>query len=105
MADAGTASDFLNALLGAGGAAFLAAAYKGIKDYREGTWRRQDGAVADLEKWRRAADDAREWEAVQHQWWRGRAGTLEHVIRTSLGAEQLPPREEPYPVRPQEAPR
>lgn len=44
------------------------------------------GAVADLERWRQASDDAREWEAANGQYWRQRAGGLEHVIRTQLGA-------------------
>ena len=104
---AGLASaDLLNALLGAGGVGFVAAAYKWIKDYREGTWRRHDGAVADLEKWRksaddarRSADDARSWEAAQGHYWYNRASDLERIIRVNLGADHLPP-EEPFPVQP-----
>lgn len=92
-------SEILNLLLGAGGVAFIAAVYKVVKDWREGTWRRQDDAVADLERWRSAADDAREWEAVQHQWWRAWAGRLEYVILTRLGSSELP-RREPYPTKP-----
>ena len=94
-------TDILNLLLGAGGIAFLTAVYKGIKDYREGTWKRRDGMVADLDKWREAADDAREWEAMQHQWWRDFAGRCVYVITTKLGPDALPPKE-PYPVRPGE---
>ena len=97
-------SDLLNALLGAGGLGFVAAVYKGIKDYREGTWRRRDGAVADLEKWRKSADAARrradedrDWEALQGQYWFARSGDLERVIRVHLGPEHLPTKE-PFPV-------
>lgn len=96
-----TPSEILNLLLGAGGVAFVAACYKVVKDYREGTWRRQDTAVADLERWRAAADDAREWAELQHQWWRYRAGRLEYVIMVNLGPDYIPP-PEPYPVRPQQ---
>ena len=97
----GVTGDFLNLLLGAGGAGFLAAAYKGIKDFREGSWRRQDGAVADLERWRRTADDAREWETTMGEYWHARAGDLEHIIRTGMGAEAVPP-SKPLPVRQKE---
>lgn len=99
MSDSVNVSDLLNALLGAGGVGFIAAAYKGVKDYRKGTWQRQDGAIADLEKWRKSADDAREWEQLQGEYWHNWAGTLEHVVRTELGPEALPVKE-PYPVRP-----
>lgn len=99
-----TPSEALNLLLGAGGIAFVAGIYKVVKDYREGTWLRQDHAVADLERWRAKADDSREWEAAQHAWWRYWAGRLEYVILTKLGAESLPEKE-PYPARPQSASR
>ena len=104
MATAQT-TDLINAILGAGGVGFLTMAYKGIKQYREGTWRRHDGAVADLEKWRKSADDARkhsdddrEWEAVQGRYWFQYSGDLEHVIRVDLGADHLPVKK-PFPVR------
>jgi len=97
----GVTGDFLNLLLGAGGAGFLAAAYKGIKDFREGSWRRQDGAVADLEKWRHTSDEAREWETTMGEYWRSRAGDFEHVIRTGMGPEFVPPAP-PLPVRQKE---
>jgi hypothetical protein len=93
------ASEVLNIVLGAGGVAFLYAVGKVVKDYREGSWRRNDTAVADLEKWRRDADDAREWCESQHQWWRSWAGRLEWVILTRLGPNALPKRDE-YPVKP-----
>jgi hypothetical protein len=92
-------TSILIALFSAGGVAFLTACYRAFRDWREGTWKRRDSAVADLEKWRRDADDAREWEALQHQWWRGRAGRLEYVILTNLGQDALPEKE-PYPTRP-----
>ena len=105
MADAITATDLLTGLLGAGGLGFVAALYKGVKDYREGTWKRRDGAVADLEKWRVSSDDARraavcdrDWEAAQGRHWFTRAGDLEHVIRVELGPERIPV-EHPFPVR------
>lgn len=93
-------NDLLNAFLGGGLVAFIAALYKVVEGWREGTWRRQDHAYADLEKWRKDADDAREWEALQHQWWRQRAGRLEWVILVNLGPEKVPPAE-PYPTRPE----
>lgn len=92
-------SEILNLLLGAGFAGFLTAVYRVVKDWRQGTWRRQDTAIADLEKWRRDADDAREWAEAQHQWWRQRAGRLEYVIMVNLGPDYVVP-PEPYPVRP-----
>lgn len=96
-----TPGEILNLLLGAGGMAFIASLYKVIKDFREGTWRRHDTAVADLERWRKSADNAREWAEVQHQWWRERAGRLEYVILTKLGASELPTKE-PYPIHPKD---
>ena len=105
MADGITATDLLTGLLGAGGLGFVAALYKGIKDYREGTWRRRDGAVADLEKWRVSSDNARkaavsdrDWEAIQGRHWYTRAGDLEHVIRVELGPEKIPA-DQPFPIR------
>jgi hypothetical protein len=101
MATPSDTADIWNLLLGGGAVAFVTGLYKVWKDVREGTWRRQDTAIADLEKWRRDADDAREWEALQHQWWRNRAGRLEYIILTLLGPDKLP-KSEPYPVRPQQ---
>jgi hypothetical protein len=95
------ASDILNIVLGAGGVGFLYACAKVFNSWREGTWRRNDTAVADLERWRATSDDAREWEALQHQWWRQWAGRLEYKITSTLGPEALPPKE-PYPVKPEE---
>lgn len=106
MPETGASSDLLNALLGAGGVGFIAALWKGVKDYREGTWRRRDGAVADLENWRKSADaarklsdDERDWEAIQGRYWFLRAGDLERVIRVDLGVDHLPVAE-PFPARP-----
>lgn len=92
-------TDWITALVGAGAAGTVAALYRGIKDYREGSWRRSDSAVADLERWRQQSDDAREWEALQHLWWRDYAGRLVFIIITKLGAEELPVKE-PYPEHP-----
>lgn len=87
------------ALLGAGAAGTLAALYRAFKDWRESSWHRADSAVNDLERWRRNADESREWEALQHQWWRDRAGELEYLIIAHLGRDALPPLQ-PYPERP-----
>jgi hypothetical protein len=95
--------DLLNIILGAGGIGFVYAMAKVFTAWREGTWRRNDSAVADLEKWRRDANDEREWEALQHQWWRGWAGRLEYRITSRLGPEALPEKE-PYPTRPVSSP-
>lgn len=85
-------------LLGAGAAGTLMAVWQIITNWRESSWRRADSAVNDLERWRRDADDAREWEAAQHQWWMERAGELEYQILTRLGPDALPPKQ-PYPQR------
>jgi len=94
-------SEWLNLILGGGFVATIGAVYKGLKEYREGSWRRKDSAVADLERWRKQSDDAREWEAVQHQWWRSWAGRLEYKITSTLGPEALPTKE-PYPTHPKD---
>lgn len=98
---AADSSQWINVLFGAGAAGTIGALYKGIKEFREGSWRRKDSAVADLERWRRQADDAREWEALQHQWWRDYAGRLVFVITSVLGPEKLP-KKPPYPKHPAE---
>jgi hypothetical protein len=100
MAAEASTIDLLNIVLGAGGVGFVYACAKVITAWREGTWRRKDSAVADLEKWRRDADDAREWEAVQHEWWRQWAGRLEYTVTSQLGHGALPPKD-PYPQRPE----
>ena len=91
-------SDLLNALLGAGGVGFMAALYRGVKDYREGTWRHRDGAVADLEKWRKSSDEARQWEQIQGEYWHNWAADLEYIVRTKLGEGALPVKD-PFPIR------
>jgi hypothetical protein len=90
--------DILLIVFSAGGAAFIAAGWKAIKEWQDGSWTRREKAISDLERWRRESDDTREWEAVQHQWWRGWAGRLEYVILQRLGESALPQRP-PYPVR------
>lgn len=92
-------TDLLNIVLGAGGVGFLFAVAKVVTAWREGTWKRNDTAVADLERWRADANDEREWEALQHQWWRQWAGRLEYKIVSTLGHKALPERE-PYPTKP-----
>ena len=83
MADTATGgSDVLQLLLGGGAVAFIGAAYKAIKDFREGSWRRRDDAVRDLERWRDENDDARRRAQDEADMWRRRAGMLEHIIRT-----------------------
>jgi hypothetical protein len=101
MADGASSVDVLNIVLGAGGVGFVYACAKVFTAWREGTWRRNDSAVADLEKWRKTADDAREWEAAQHAWWRQWAGRLEYTVTSRLGFEALPPKDQ-YPRRPEE---
>lgn len=91
-------SNILVAVFSVGGAAFFAAIYRAFKDHRAGSWTRREQAIADLERWRKDSDDSREWEAVQHQWWRSWAGNLEHRILVKLGPEELPTRP-PYPTR------
>jgi len=92
-------SDLVNLLLGGGLVGTIAALYKGLESFRQGSWNRKDSAVADLERWRRQADDVREWESLQHQWWRDYAGRLVFIIVSKLGHEYLPPKE-PYPQHP-----
>lgn len=99
MPDAAASSGWLDILLGAGGAGTIYAAYKSIKDWRESTWKHSGTAISDLERWRRNADESREWEAAQHQWWRDRAAELEYLLITHLGTEMLPEKP-PYPERP-----
>lgn len=91
--------DVLNLVLGAGGVTFFIACAKVFTAWREGTWKRNDSAVADLERWRKDSDREREWEAAQHSWWRQWAGRLEYKITSTMGYEALPPKE-PYPVKP-----
>jgi hypothetical protein len=91
--------EWLNVILGAGGVGIIGAGYKAVKDWRESTWQHGGSAMSDLERWRRNADESREWEAAQHQWWRDRAAELEYVLIARLGPEALPEKP-PYPQRP-----
>jgi hypothetical protein len=84
--------DILLVVFSAGGIAFLTAVTHAIKEWRDGSWTRREKAISDLERWRRDSDDAREWEAIQHQWWRTWAGRLEYVILQQLGEKALPTR-------------
>lgn len=92
-------TEVINIVLGAGGVAFMTLATRFFIEWREGTWKHQDTAIDDLEKWRSDADDAREWAEIQHQWWRARAGRLEWVILVKLGPDYVP-KAEPYPTKP-----
>ena len=96
----------VTALLSGGGVAAIVAAAKAIKEFRQGSRKFQTDAVADLEKWRRDSDDAREaeaaradWEALMGRYWRDWAGTCEHQIRVGQGSDALPT-QPPLPVRP-----
>lgn len=92
-----SASDVLIALLGAGGAGSLAILAKGIKEWRAGSWIRQDKAVNNLHEWFDEVDNEREWQALQHSWWRDWGSRLEYEL-TSRG---LPlPKKERYPSKP-----
>lgn len=88
-------------LLGAGGLLFLTAIGGAIKWVYDGVNRREDKVETQTRNWQRATVDRATWEAKQHDWWRERAGDLEHVIRTheSLGPAALPDKR-PYPKRP-----
>ena len=82
-------NDALNLLLGAGGAAFLTAVYKAYKDIREGTWKRRDNAVADLERWRDENDSKRHTAETREDAWRAFAGDCEHLLR--VNGIEIPP--------------
>lgn len=99
METANTGSQLLNFFLGGGLVAAIAAAFKGIQALKAGSHSKEREAIQDLEKWRSDSDDAREWEAAQHQWWRDWAGRLAYVILTHLGQGAMPEKE-PYPERP-----
>lgn len=76
-------TDFLQLLLGAGGVAFLTAVFKAFKEWREGSWRRRDAAVADLERWRDDNDNRRRTAEDERDGWRAYAGDLEHLLRVN----------------------
>lgn len=88
-------------LLGAGGLAFLTAIGAAIKFVYDGVSRREDKIETQTRRWQRDTVNRATWEAKQHDWWRERAGDLEHVIRTheALGPSALPEKR-PYPKRP-----
>ena len=95
---AGGSSEFLNLALGGGGAVVIGAVFTGVKAIMAGSRTNVREAISDLEKWRHDSDDAREWEAIQHLWWRDWAGKLAYALTTRAGAEALPSKE-PYPIK------
>jgi len=94
-------NDWVQVFLGAGGLAFLGAIGAAIKWVASGVSRREDKVETQTRRWQRETVDRATWEAKQHDWWRERAGDLEHVIRSheSLGPSALPEKR-PYPKRP-----
>jgi hypothetical protein len=93
--------DMVQLLLGAGGVAFLAAIGGAIKWIADGASRREDKVETQTRRWQRETVNRATWEAKQHDWWRERAGELEHIIRShpALGPSELPEKR-PYPKRP-----
>jgi len=94
----------VTALLSGGGVAAIVAGAKAVREFRQGSRKFATDAVADLERWRRDSDDAREaetaraeWEALMGRYWRNWSGTLEHAIRAGTGVDL--PVQPPLPSR------
>lgn len=76
-----TTTNALQLLLGAGGLAFMSALWKATREWREGSWKRRDSAVADLERWRDDNDRKRREAEEREDWWRAYAGDCENLLR------------------------
>ena len=85
-------------VFGAGGAAFLVAAWQAVKEWREGSDTRKDKGIKNLVKWRNDSDMAREWSDKQRAWWLSRAGQFEYEL--TRNGIPVPPPKEPFPTRP-----
>lgn len=89
--------ELLQALLGAGGVAFLGALFAGIKQLRESFGTSRNEAMRDLERWRRdALADAEYYREVAGVW-SAYAGSCVFALRRD-GID--PPPMPPLPVRP-----
>lgn len=93
----GMAEDLLPAILGAGGAGFIAACVQAYRSFKDGAEAREARAVANLERWREGAEARAErlekkleTERRWGNYWRLWAGMLEYVI-VKAGLP-LPPR-------------
>ena len=87
----------LQLLLGAGGLAFVGALWKAIREWREGSWKRRDSAVADLERWRDDNDRMRRKAEEREDEWRGYAGDCENLLR--INGIPIPPSKPVYKRR------
>lgn len=82
--------DWLSAVLGAGGVAFLGALFEGVRRLMAGARAREREAVANLEEWRedadkrarRALDDA-DYQRLLVAFWQRRSGTLEYLLASN----------------------
>lgn len=77
-----TLSTLIVALLGAGGATFIWTVVKSYLAVRDSAEVREDKAIANLEKWRDDADTRARNCMVERDYWRARAGSLEHIVRS-----------------------
>lgn len=95
--------DWLGAVLGAGGVAFLGALFKGFQMLRDGARAREREAIAGLEKWREDADKRAaqalrnaDYYLRQVAYWQGRTGTLEYLLgKNGIPVPDMPPLPEP----------
>jgi hypothetical protein len=62
---------------------------------------REDKLEKQVERWQGRLERSARWEGKQHDYWRAYAGDCEHIIRTRLGEDALPPRK-PYPQQPRD---
>lgn len=89
----------LVAIFSVGGAATIAALFKGFSGWRDGSARTEARAISNLEKYRDEADHRAAIERHKVNFYQdeltpylqNRIGDLEYLIRTTWGAEHVPP--------------
>jgi hypothetical protein len=91
-----TSADVVKVLLSAGGLASFAAVWKGVNEWRDGTWKRRSSALADLERWRDESDDARRMADYNRVWAETLLGHARAYIATliytlNLNGIKVPP--------------
>lgn len=98
----------LNVLLGAGGLAFVAAVFKGIKELRESGWKRRGSDISRLERYVRESDEKvaraefdEDFQARLANYWFTYSGKLTYLLNVHNIA--VPPPDD-QPIKPDYVP-
>ena len=94
-----TLTGVLIAIFSAGGALAIGAFFRGIEGWRSGSAKTEARAISNLEKYRKEADHRADVANHRLDFYRddltpylqNRIGDLEYLIRTTWGAEHVPP--------------